>query len=157
MLEERIRECIEANTPRDSRFKGKIFPYVSRAHSEMSAAMERESEKLGVMYKKGITISNSGFFANQGRDISRVPVTVPDIDYLLADLDTAIPNLKFENVEMEASFLLHFMGGLGYKAGAICAVIDNRREDRIAEHYTDYIKDAVRVALRTLHSVELKK
>jgi uridine phosphorylase len=157
MLEEMIRECVEAATARTSRFKRRIFPYVSRASYEITAGMEREADKLGVRYKKGITVSNSGFFANQGRDISRVPVTVPDIDGLLASLDTGIPGLRVENMEMEASFLLHFMGGLGYRAGSICAVIDNRREDRFAEHYTHYIKDAVRVALRTLHSAELKK
>jgi uridine phosphorylase len=60
-------------------------------------------------------------------------------------------------MEMEASFLLYFMGGLGYRAGVICAVIDNRREDRFAKHYTHYIKDAVRVALSTLHSAELNE
>lgn len=150
MLEERVRESIEAAAARNSRFKGKIFPYVSRANSEITAVMEREAEKLRVQYKKGITVSNSGFFANQGRDISRVPVSVPDIDGILASMNTGIPGLRVENMEMEASFLLHFMGGLGYRTGAICAVIDNRREDRFAEHYTQYIKDAVRVALRTL-------
>ncbi len=157
VLAERVRECIEAATAPNSRFKGKIFPYVSRAHSEITAGMEREADKLGVRYKKGITVSNSGFFANQGRDISRVPVSVPDIDGLLASLNTGIPGLRFENMEMEASFLLHFMGGLGYRAGVMCAVIDNRREERFARYYTHYIKDAVRVALSTLHSSELKK
>jgi uridine phosphorylase len=152
MLEERVREIIEAAADRGSRFKGKIFPYASRADSDITAKMELEADKLGVNYKKGITVSNSGFFANQGRDISRVPVTVSDIDGLLASFDTGIPGLRIENMEMEASFLLHFMGGLGYRAGVICAVIDNRKEDRFAEHYTRYIKDAVRVALRTLHS-----
>jgi uridine phosphorylase len=153
MLEERVRESIDAAAARTSRFKGKFFPYVSRANSEISAVMEMEAEKLGVIYKKGITVSNSGFFANQGRDISRVPVSIPDIDGILASMNTGIPGIRVENMEMEASFLLHFMGGLGYRAGAICAVIDSRREGRFAEHYTQYIKDAVRVALRTVKTV----
>lgn len=153
MLEKRVRETIETATAENSRFKGKILPYVSRTDSELVSLMEREADKLGVTYKKGITVSNSGFFANQGRDISRVPVTAPDLDSLLAKMDTGIPGLRIENMEMEASFLLHFLGGLNYRAGAICAVIDNRREDRFAEHYTDYIKDAVRVALRTFSSI----
>jgi uridine phosphorylase len=107
-------------------------------------------------YKKGITVSNSGFFANQGRDISRVPVTVPNIDGLLASMDTGIPDLRVENMDMEASFLLHFMGGLGYRAGVICAVIDNRQENRFTEHYEHYIKAAARISLRTLHAMEFK-
>jgi len=152
LLEHRVRERIEAATARTSRFQGKIFPYVSRANTEITAGMEREAIRLGVSYKKGITVSNSGFFANQGRDISRVPVTVPDLDGVLASLDTGIPGLRIENMEMEASFLVHFMGGLGYRTGVICAVIDNRREDRFAAQYTHFIKDAASVALRTLHS-----
>jgi uridine phosphorylase len=153
LLEKKVREIIDAAADHDSRFKGNIVPYVSRAHSEVIAAMEREAVNLGVRYKKGITVSNSGFFANQGRDISRIAVTVPDIDYLLSALNTGIPGLRVENMEMEASFLLHFMGGLGYRAGVLCAVIDNRREDRFAEKYMQHIKDAARVALKTFHSI----
>ena len=150
MLEERVRERIEAAALPDARFKGKIFPYAAKADLEITSKMEQEAEKLGVMFKRGITVSNSGFFANQGRDISRVPVSIPDVDGLLASLDTGISGLRFENMEMEASFLLHFMGGLGCRAGAICAVIDNRREDRFAENYADFIKGAVKVAVRAL-------
>jgi uridine phosphorylase len=150
MLEERVLECLEAATVPSSRFKGRISPYVSKADPEITALMEQEADRLGVMFKRGITISNSGFFANQGRDISRVPVSVPDIDAVLASMDTGIPGLRIENMEMEASFLLHFMGGLGYMAGAVCAVIDNRREDRFAENYADYIKAAVRTAMGAL-------
>lgn len=148
-LEVKVRECIEAAAARDVRFKGKIFPYAARANVEITAAMEQEAGRSGVRYKKGITISNSGFFANQGRDISRVPLTVPEIDGVLASMDTGI-GLRIENMEMEASFLLHFMGGLGYRAGVICVVIDNRREDVFAGQYTDFIKDAARVALNAL-------
>ena len=150
MLEEKVSECIAAAALPNSRFKGKIYPYVSKADQELTARMGQEAEKLGVMFKRGMTVSSSGFFANQGRDISRVPVSISDVDGLFASLDSGIPGLRFENMEMEASFLLHFMGGLGYRAGAICAVIDNRREDRFAENYADFIKDAVKVAVRAL-------
>jgi len=153
MLEERVRQCIEAATARTSRFKGRIFPYGSRAHSEVTEALEREARRLGVQCAKGITVSNSGFFASQGKDISRVTATVPDIDVRLAELDTGIPGLRMENMEMEASFLLHFMAGLRHRAGAICAVIDNRHEDRFMEQYDHCIKDAVRIALGALHAV----
>jgi uridine phosphorylase len=153
LLEQTIRECINTAAVGASRFQGKIIPYVSRADAAITAGLQREADRLGARYKKGITVSNSGFFANQGRDISRVPLTVPDIDGVLASMDTGIPGLRVENMEMEASFLLHFMGGLGYRAGVICAVIDNRREDRFAEQYVHHMKDAVRAALRTLDEV----
>ncbi|UCF86693.1 MAG: hypothetical protein JSV71_04195, partial [Nitrospiraceae bacterium] len=135
-------------------FKGSITPYVSRAHPDIMTEMVRAAKELGIQYKEGITVSSAGFFANQGRDISRVPVTVPDIDNLLANVDTGDKDLTIENMEMEASFLLHFMGALNYRAGVICAVIDNRREDRFAEDYLPFIRDAVKIALKTFNSIE---
>lgn len=152
-LEDRIREVIDDVIPHDSRFKGKIFPYASRAHKDIIEALNREAQRLDMKYKRGITISNSGFFANQGRAISRVPLTVPEIDSVLASIDTGIEGLRIENMEMEASFLLHFMGALGYRAGAICPVIDNRREDKFASQYTQYVRDAAEIALRTLYAL----
>ncbi len=84
--------------------------------------------------------------------ISRVPLTVPDMDGLLASIDTCIEGLKIENMEMEASFLLYFMGALGYRAGVICPVIDNRRDNTFKAQYTQHIKDAAKVALNALHT-----
>jgi uridine phosphorylase len=153
MLEERVREAVDGATPRGSRFKGRVFPYASRANRGVVDAMEGEARGLGLRYKKGITVSNSGFFANQGRALSRVPLTVPDIDGILSSMDTGIEGLRVENMEMEGSFLLHFMGALGYRAGVICPVIDNRREDRFATQYTQYVRDAAEVALRALHAL----
>lgn len=154
ILERKIRDSINAMIPSDARFKGNIFPYVSKALPEIIIEMVKAAKEFGIQYKQGITVSNAGFFANQGRNISRVPVTVPDIDDLLASVDTGVAGLNIENMEMEASFLLHFMGALNYRAGVICAVIDNRREDRFAEDYLPYIRDAVKVALKTFKSIE---
>lgn len=149
-LEDRVREAVERAIPHDSRFKGTIFPYSSRAHQGVIEAMEREAKSLGVRCKRGITVSNSGFF-NQGRAISRIPITVPDIDGILSSVDTGIDVLKIENMEMEASFLLHFMGGLGYRAGVICPVIDKRREGTFIPQYTQQIRDAVKIAFGALY------
>lgn len=149
-LEERVREALDGAVSPGSRFRGKIFPYAAKAHPDVVAAMEREAERLGVACKRGVTVSNSGFFANQGRPVARVKPTVPDIDILLADTDTGLKGLRIENMEMEASFLLHFMGALGHRAGVICPVIDNRRQDRFLADYMRHIRDATQIALRVL-------
>ena len=60
-----------------------------------------------------------------------------------------------ENMEMEASFLAHFLGGLGYRAGIICPGIANRREGSFAQHYAKNVSDATKVALLALY--ELRK
>jgi uridine phosphorylase len=56
-------------------------------------------------------------------------------------------------MEMEASFLLHFLGGLGHWAGAICPAIANRRQDTFDHAYQESVKNAIRVALLALASV----
>jgi uridine phosphorylase len=154
ILEERVREAVDGSVPHNSRFKGEIFPYASRAHCDVVKALEREAQRLGVKYKRGITVSNSGFFANQGRALSRVDLTVPEIDGVLSVVDTGIEGLKIENMEMEASFLLHFMGALGYRAGVICPVIDNRREEKFTAQYTQYVKNAAKIALNALNILQ---
>lgn len=151
ILEDRVRKAIDSVISPSSRFRGSIFPYASRAAPDISKALEIAAKELDVKHKRGVTISNSGFFANQGRDISRFPLTVPDIDGVLAALDTGINGLKIENMEMEASFLLHFMGALGYRAGAICPAIANRRMDTFTVQYAQNVRDAAEVALKALY------
>ncbi len=150
ILEGKIRDAVDGSMPINSRFKGKIYPYASRAHQDVTRALEREAETFGLNFKRGITVTNSGFFANQGRTLSRIPLTVSEIDGVLSVVDPGIEGLRIENMEMEASFLLYFMGALGYRAGVVCAVIDNRREDRFIAQYERHISDASKAALRAL-------
>ena len=149
-LEDRLKQVIDGATPLDRRFRGKIFPYVARADERITALMEEAAKELRIEYKKGMTVSNSGFFANQGRAISRVRPTVPDIDLVLANFDTGIEGIRIENMEMEGSFLAHFMAGLGYRAGIICPGIANRGEETFDRDYHRNVRDATAIALRAI-------
>ena len=151
-LEELVEPAINDAIPEGSRFKGKIHPYASMATPSVVEALERYAIREEIEYKKGITVSNSSFFAAQGRHISRIEPTVPDIDAVFAELDPG-NDLRFENMEMEASFLLHFMGGLGYNAGCICTAIANRREDTFDHKYEQNILTAGKVALGALYDL----
>lgn len=148
VLERRVRSRIEEEIPEDARFRGRFFPYVARADARVRVALEREALHLGVPCKRGVTVTCPGFFSEQGRTIGRVSPTIPDLGEHLADVDTGISGLKIENMEMEASIILHFLGAIGYRAGAICAVIDKRREGTFRTDYLDCIRDAARVTLR---------
>jgi uridine phosphorylase len=53
-------------------------------------------------------------------------------------------------MEMEASFLIHLMGGLGYWAGAICPAIANRRQDTFDANYREAIRKTTEMALLAL-------
>lgn len=154
VLERRVRFRIEEEILEDARFRGRFFPYAARADVRVRVALEREALHLGVPCKRGVTVTCPGFFSEQGRTIGRVSPTIPDLGEHLADVDTGIPGLKIENVEMEASIILHFLGAIGYRAGAICAVIDKRCEGTFITDYKDSIRDAARVTLlafRVLH------
>jgi uridine phosphorylase len=132
------------------RFYGRIHPYVSRAAPELVDALVEAAEQLDVPVKLGLTASCSGFFAPQGRDIARVRPSVFDIDQVLAEFDPKLDGQRVENMEMEASFLLHLMGGLGYWAGAICPAIANRRADTFDSEYQESVRKTTEIALLAL-------
>jgi uridine phosphorylase len=149
-LEQELQQLIERSMPADSRFLGRIHPYVARATPEMVDALVRSSKFLGVATKVGLTASAPGFFAPQGRNIARVQPSLPNLDQILAEFDPKLNGQRVENMEMEASFLIHFMGGLGYWAGTICPAIANRRQDTFDVTYQDAVRNTVQVALLAL-------
>ncbi len=153
LLEVRVREVLAGAVDPSKRFKGRICPYVARAHPEVRVALEKEALRLGVRCRKGITVSSSGFFANEGRRVSRISPTTSDLTSRLAGMDTGIHGLKVENIEMEASFLLHFAGGIGYRAGVICAVIDKHNDGSFVADYRDQIRDAASISLQVFKSL----
>jgi uridine phosphorylase len=149
-LEQELAQLIEKAARPDSRFRGKIQPYVSRAQPAAVRALTQAAQELGVAVKTGLTVSNSGFFAPQGRDISRLRPSTPDLDRIFSEFDPGLDGLKAENMEMEASFLLHFLGGLGHWGGAICPVIANRRDNTFDHDYLAAIEGATKTALLAL-------
>lgn len=153
LLERRVRSQIEDAVTEGARFRGRFHPYAARADVRIRVALEREALHLGVPCKRGITVTSPGFFAEQGRPIGRVSSTIPDLADVLTAVDTGIAGLKIENMEMESSFLLHFLGALGYRAGVVCAIIDKRQEGVFLTEYRDTIRNATRVTLRAFNAL----
>jgi len=152
LLERRMKSLLEDAVPDEARFRGRFFPYAARADARMRVTLEREALHLGVPCKRGITVTSPGFFAEQGRLIGRIPPTVPDLAELVATVDTGVAGLKVENMEMEASILLHFLGAVGYRAGVICAVIDRRHDGTFLTDYLDHIRAAALITLRSFRA-----
>jgi uridine phosphorylase len=149
-LEWELGHLIKDSMSPESRFYGKIHPYVSRAEPEIVNALLEAAESLGVPVKLGLTVSNPGFFAPQGRDTARVKPSVADLDLIFSDYDPRLDGQRIENMEMEASFLIHYLGGMGYWAGAICPAIANRRNNTFDLHYQESVKKTTGVALLAL-------
>jgi len=149
-LERELAGVVKGAMGKGSRFFGQIRPYVARAEPAIVAALSEAAAELGVQVKVGLTASCSGFFAPQGRDIGRVKPSVPDVDQILSEYDPRVNGQRVENMEMEASFLLHLLGGLGHWAGAICPTIAQRRRNTFAANYQEAIRNATRTALLAL-------
>lgn len=149
-METELVDVMKKAMPCDARFYGKIRPYVSRAEPVLVRALQDASAKLGVASKVGVTVSNPGFFAPQGSDTSRLSPSLPDLDKLFSDYDPQVNALQVENMEMEASLLIHFLGGLGYWAGAICPVIANRQKETFYVNYQDAVENAIQIAILAL-------
>jgi uridine phosphorylase len=156
-LENELSELIQRQMKADARFYGKIHPYVARADPAITDALSEASEILGITCKVGLTVSCSGFFAPQGRNISRVKPIIPDLDQVFSEYDPGLDGQKVENMEMESSFLNHFLGGLGYSAGAICTTIANRQENTFDHNYQVSVSNSIKVALLALSIARERK
>jgi uridine phosphorylase len=151
-IEKELNELLLDSMPKDSRFYGKIHPYVTRANPMLVDAMQQAASLLGVPSKVGLTVSCDGFFAAQGRDISRLKPSISDLDQLLSQFDPGLGGQMIENMEMEASFLNHFMNGLGYPGASVCNAIANRQANTFDSNYQESIKNTINIALLALSS-----
>jgi uridine phosphorylase len=79
-----------------------------------------------------------------------VKPAIPEIESAFAEYDPMLGGQRIENMEMETSFLIHFLGALGYWAGSICTTINNRRTNTFDHHYQEAVKNSTRVALLAL-------
>jgi uridine phosphorylase len=149
-LEEELGQLVSNSMSKESRFYGKIRPYVARAEPILVDALLAAAEDLAIEAKPGLTVSCPGFFAPQGRDTARLKPSAPKLDKILSEYDPRLAGLRIENMEMEASFLFHFLGGLGYWSGAICPTIANRQQNTFDHQYQESIKNATKVALLAL-------
>ena len=149
-LEDEFGQVVNRTMSTSSRFYGMIHPYVSRAEPHLVSALMEASKSLGVETKTGLTVSCPGFFVPQGRIVSRFKPSFPELDKIFSEFDPGLDGQRVENMEMESSFLLHFLGGLGHWGASICPAIANRQLETFSSHYQDAMLGAGRVALLAL-------
>jgi uridine phosphorylase len=141
--------------------------YAARADPSVVRAIEGAAAAHCPARKRltGITASSSGFYACQGRPVGRFVRKAPDLVEKLASIkldlapeesvSTAATTEVVSNIEMECSALTFLAGALGYKAGAVCAVVAKRNgsDAAFAESISDSIADAIRVGMDALVAV----
>jgi uridine phosphorylase len=131
-----------------ARFGDSLPVYASRAHPEVSAALERQALTTEVPFESGITVSSPGFYGPSSRHIDGLVNTVPDIKGTLAKL--AVHGRRVLNMEMESSLLFHLAGALGHRAGTICPVISQPGAPEALIDYEACIEDAISIALAAM-------
>ena len=140
------------NALKDSRFKGKLIPYASKASPEVTRALKNQATIYDVDFDVGITASSPGFYGPSSRYIDGLKNTFPDIKGSLSKLN--INGLKVLNMEMESSLFFHLCSQMKYRAGTICTVISASKESAAVVDYEKSVGDTILIGLNAL--IELK-
>ncbi|MBI5542228.1 MAG: nucleoside phosphorylase [Bacteroidia bacterium] len=104
-------------------------------------------EKLGKDFKKGVTISASGFYGPQGR-VLRLPIADPEINNKIEKFN--FNGRQITNYEMESSALYGLSKLLGHHALTICAIIANRVSKTYSKDYKPIVRKLVEHTLEKL-------
>ena len=98
-------------------FPKSIQTYFSSANKDLVSRLSSKDTHIG------ITVTSSGFYGPQGRNL-RIPTHTQDIHLLLAKFIEK--DLKILNFEMESSALFALGKELGHRCATICLGIANR-------------------------------
>jgi len=165
-IERQALHLLQQATPPGRRFAGCIHPYASKAHPQVVEALVKAANDLKAkknsstpLHTVGITVSNAGFFANQGRDVyANLAPTIPGIDAVIGQLsvkDCDNNALYVENLEMEVSLLAHIGHANEYRCGAVCAAVANRVTNSFAKNTHEATMDAIEIGFRALVELNL--
>ena len=147
-IEIQSSEILNSAISDNSRFKGKVIPYASKASTEVTDALINQAQALNVEFATGITVSSPGFYGPSSRHIEGLKNTLPDIKGSLSKLN--LDGLKVHNMEMESSLLFHLCSQLGYRAGTICTVISGPNDSDSIIDYERAIGKTIKVGLNAL-------
>jgi len=100
--------------------------YPSVAHHEVVLALVEAAARVGARHHVGLTATACGFYGAQARKVPGFPVRFPELPEQLGALGVL-------NFEMEASLLFTLAQLRGVRAGAVCAIYANRKENEFVD------------------------
>jgi uridine phosphorylase len=124
-----------------------MLEYPAVADHEVTRALIRACEALGLRYHVGVVASTDSFYTGQGRPGFN--------EYKQSWMEHIVPDLQAAGVlsfEMESSLLFVLSGLYGLRSGSILAVFANRATDEFAVKGEDEIIAAALEAARELCS-----
>ena len=117
-------------------------------HTYVAESSERLNSKLiSEKIVQGITVTSSGFYGPQGRQL-RIGLATNDMNEKLSSYNK--DNLTINNFEMESS-ALHVLGkALGHDCSTICLGIGNRQTKEFATSYQTEMNDLIQYVLKRI-------
>lgn len=130
--------------------------YVVPAHPAVARALNESAWTVdwsARLVADGITVASPGFFGPEGRRIGRIETVFSQSDFIEAMTNLKVAGLKVVNIEMETSILFRLANEiLGYRAGAICTVLDNLVSDQMIDssYAVERVERCILVALKAM-------
>jgi len=119
-----------------------IRPYYCDSDKSLTAKLENHPK-----VKKGITVTASGFYGPQGRQL-RLPLRTPDLNERL--MAFRFKAHRIANFEMESSALFALSKALGHKATTICLALANRPNGDFMSEYNEEMKELIKYVLNEI-------
>lgn len=120
-------------------FPSTIQPYLVEASASLVSKLESDKTI------QGITVTSSGFYGPQGRQL-RLKNSIDRLNDKLTQFRGS-KGEKVTNFEMESSALFALSKGLGHKATTICLGIANRPNMQFSKGYNEEMIELIRYVL----------
>jgi uridine phosphorylase len=137
--EEEILVCKEINN--QIHLPEEIHPYLISADQAIFDRFQSE------MVVSGITVTSSGFYGPQGRQL-RLKNRHDNLNDVLTKF--SLRNYKILNFEMESSALFALGRGLGHRTGTICLGVANRPSQDFSKGYYDEMLSLIEYVLNRI-------
>ena len=150
-IEDRAERLLDQTISSNSRFKGRLKPYASKACPNLYRLLLARAQRVDSAVLGGITVSAPGFYGASSRRIEGLTNTVPDIKGTLAQLE--VEGRRVLNFEMESSLLFLLAEALGIRACTICPSISQPGSHDAIPPYAPRVEASIDIALQTLVEV----
>jgi uridine phosphorylase len=118
-----------------------IQPYFVSPSQELTNKLKSENTK------SGITITSSGFYGPQGRQL-RLKTHTEELQLHVGDFEKN--GVKVTNFEMESSALFSLGKELGHQCATICLGVANRPNMEFSEGYSSEMKELIEYVLERI-------
>ena len=131
-------EALNAEIANHVNFPAGVNTYLTKASDSIVALLDSDQTE------NGITVTSSGFYGPQGRQL-RLKNRTSHINDKLSSFQHN--DHRITNFEMESSALFALGSALGHQCGTICLGIANRPNMEFSSGYKDAMKELIRYVL----------